>query len=195
MSSSSQWHVKGSPPRRVALEIDVTGPESILFVTGPESILFVTGPESILFVTGPESILFVTGPESILFVTGPESILFVTGPESILFVTGPESILFVTGPESILFVTDRKTYCLLQDRKVYCLQARPCIFQPGNCTGWGSEGVNGTRLGHFGPTRRIGYNWWQIQTIVQAGKQRDTVRIRFGSPFSSKVVLSHCPSQ
>ena len=28
-----------------------------------------------------------------------------------------------------------------QDRKMYCLQARPYIFQPGNFTGWGSEGV------------------------------------------------------
>ena len=28
-----------------------------------------------------------------------------------------------------------------QDRKLYCLQAGPCIFQPGNVTGWGSEGV------------------------------------------------------
>ena len=31
---------------------------------------------------------------------------------------------------------------MLQDREIYCLQARPCIFQPGNFTGWGSEGVN-----------------------------------------------------
>ena len=30
---------------------------------------------------------------------------------------------------------------MLQDRKIYCLQARPCIFQPGNVTGWGGEGV------------------------------------------------------
>ena len=30
---------------------------------------------------------------------------------------------------------------VLQDRKIYCSQARPCIFQPGNFTGWGSEGV------------------------------------------------------
>ena len=29
-----------------------------------------------------------------------------------------------------------------QDRKIYCLQARACIFQPGNFTGWSSEGVN-----------------------------------------------------
>ena len=30
---------------------------------------------------------------------------------------------------------------VIQARKMYCLQARPCIFQPGNFTGWGSEGV------------------------------------------------------
>ena len=30
---------------------------------------------------------------------------------------------------------------VLQDRKIYCLKARPCIFQPGNFTGCGSEGV------------------------------------------------------
>ena len=26
--------------------------------------------------------------------------------------------------------------------EIYCLQARPCIFQPGNFTGWDSEGVS-----------------------------------------------------
>ena len=31
---------------------------------------------------------------------------------------------------------------VLQDRNIHCLRARPCIFQPGNFTGWGSEGVN-----------------------------------------------------
>ena len=31
---------------------------------------------------------------------------------------------------------------VLQDRNKYCLQARPCIFQPGNVTGRVSEGVN-----------------------------------------------------
>ena len=30
---------------------------------------------------------------------------------------------------------------VLQDRKIYCLQARPCIFQSRNFTGWSSEGV------------------------------------------------------
>ena len=30
---------------------------------------------------------------------------------------------------------------VLQDREIYSLQARPCIFQPRNITGWGSEGV------------------------------------------------------
>ena len=33
------------------------------------------------------------------------------------------------------------TVDVLQDRTIYCLQARPCIFQPGHLTGWGSEGV------------------------------------------------------
>ena len=28
-----------------------------------------------------------------------------------------------------------------KDRKIHCLQACPCLFQPGNLTGWGSEGV------------------------------------------------------
>jgi len=31
---------------------------------------------------------------------------------------------------------------LLEDWNIYCLQARPCIFQPGNFTDWGSERVN-----------------------------------------------------
>ena len=43
---------------------------------------------------------------------------------NILFVTGPSNILFVTGPSNILF------------GGVYM-----CTFQPGNFTGWGSDGV------------------------------------------------------
>ena len=31
---------------------------------------------------------------------------------------------------------------MLYERKTYCLQACLCIFQPGNFTGLGSEGVN-----------------------------------------------------
>ena len=31
---------------------------------------------------------------------------------------------------------------MLQDRQVNCLKGRACIFQPGNFTCWGSEGVN-----------------------------------------------------
>ena len=31
---------------------------------------------------------------------------------------------------------------VLRDRKIDCLLVRPCIFQPGNFTGSGSEGVN-----------------------------------------------------
>jgi len=30
---------------------------------------------------------------------------------------------------------------MLQEQKIYCLQVHPYIFQPGNFTGWGSEGV------------------------------------------------------
>ena len=30
---------------------------------------------------------------------------------------------------------------VLQDQKMYGLQVRPCIFRPGNFTGWRSEGV------------------------------------------------------
>ena len=36
---------------------------------------------------------------------------------------------------------------VLQEQKMYCLQAPPCIFQPGNFTGWGSEGINGFKSG------------------------------------------------
>ena len=35
---------------------------------------------------------------------------------------------------------------VLKERKIYCLLACPCIFQPGNVTGWGSEGVNSQML-------------------------------------------------
>ena len=43
--------MKGYSSKHIALKIDVTGPENILFdVTGPENILFdVTGPENTLF--------------------------------------------------------------------------------------------------------------------------------------------------
>ena len=30
---------------------------------------------------------------------------------------------------------------VLKDWKIYCFQAHPCIFQPRNFTGWGSERV------------------------------------------------------
>ena len=35
---------------------------------------------------------------------------------------------------------------MLQDWKLCCLQARPCIIQPGNVTGCGSEGVKDANL-------------------------------------------------
>ena len=31
---------------------------------------------------------------------------------------------------------------VLKEREIYCLQACLCVFQPGNFTGRGSEGVN-----------------------------------------------------
>ena len=38
-----------------------------------------------------------------------------------------------------------ETYALkadvLHDQKIYCLQERPCSFQPGNVTDWGTEGL------------------------------------------------------
>ena len=37
---------------------------------------------------------------------------------------------------------------VLEDRNIYCLWARPCVFQPGNFTGMGSEGV---KQNMFGP--------------------------------------------
>ena len=35
---------------------------------------------------------------------------------------------------------------MLQHRKIYCLEARPCTLQPGNFSGWGSEGVKQATL-------------------------------------------------
>ena len=35
---------------------------------------------------------------------------------------------------------------MLYDLKLYCLQVCLCIIQPGNFTGWGSEGVKGPRV-------------------------------------------------
>ena len=44
---------------------------------------------------------------------------------------------------------------------MYCSQARPCIFQPGNCTGWGSEGV-----GDRGWGEACCFNWdWNQQSL------------------------------
>ena len=37
---------------------------------------------------------------------------------------------------------------MLKNRKIYCAQARPCIFEPGNVTGLGSEGVKGRTQNH-----------------------------------------------
>ena len=66
---------------------------------------------------------------------------------------------------------------LLQDRNIVCAQARPCIFQSGNFTGWGDEGVNAVLLysavfcdcgtavpGHFTPVK--GINTVQLYSVV-----------------------------
>ena len=31
---------------------------------------------------------------------------------------------------------------MLKDRKIHCLKACPCIFQPGNVTGWAVKGLS-----------------------------------------------------
>ena len=38
---------------------------------------------------------------------------------------------------------------------MYCLQARPCVFQPGNVTGFGSEGVKANRLTEDAENRSV----------------------------------------
>ena len=52
----------------------------------------------------------------------------------------------VTGAENVLFAGTRHIIIAVKvdvtGGKMYCLQARPCIFQLGSFTGWGSEGVN-----------------------------------------------------
>ena len=48
---------------------------------------------------------------------------------------------FTLACEGIFIKTDRIKVDVLQDQKIYCLKAWPCIFQPGNFTGLGSEGV------------------------------------------------------
>ena len=35
---------------------------------------------------------------------------------------------------------------VLWDRKIDCLQARPCMFQPGDFTGWSGDGVKKTAM-------------------------------------------------
>ena len=61
---------------------------------------------------------------------------------------------------------------VLKDRKLDCLQARrPCVFQPGNFTGWGSGGVKDQEL-------RNSF----CEPVWPSGKA-------VGSPFSPKIVV------
>ena len=61
--------------------------------------------------------------------------------KSVKFETLKPFVFFFTLPcERIVFKTEALKD-VLWDRKIYCLQACPCIIQPGNFTGWGSEGV------------------------------------------------------
>ena len=47
-----------------------------------------------------------------------------------------------TAPEPTMKKLKALKVDVIQDRNIHCLQARPCIVQPGNLTGWGgSEGV------------------------------------------------------
>ena len=51
----------------------------------------------------------------------------------------------VTGPENILFA------------------GTSCIFQPGNVTGWGSEGVNNVEVRHYTEEEC----WTQVHIIIK----------------------------
>ena len=57
-----------------------------------------------------------------------------------------------------------------------------CVFQPGNFTGCGSDGVN--KMDY----KRYHSVWLRCEPVWPSGKA-------FGSPFSSKkvVVCVHCP--
>ena len=48
---------------------------------------------------------------------------------------------------------------------MYCLQARPCIFQPGNFTGWGSEAVK----------MCSGENHFNVSFITKGERSQDNV--------------------
>ena len=64
--------------------------------------------------------------------------------------------------------------------KIDCLQACPCIFQPGNCAGRGSEGVNVVVC----PAGILGTNCDQyLSTVHCCFTSTETVRLfRTGSP-------------
>ena len=57
----------------------------------------------------------------------------------------PFCLFFALACERI-FIQTRSTEsrCVKGSENIYSLQAHPCIFQPENFTGWGSEGVKVT---------------------------------------------------
>ena len=69
---------------------------------------------------------------------------------------------------------------------MYCLEARPCIFQPGNVTGWGSEGLTSTetiRLIRDGEKRGGTFRWGEreiIYLLLYCHHQNDSC-IKMGS--------------
>ena len=51
----------------------------------------------------------------------------------------------------------------LEDRKIHCLQARQCIFLPGNFTDWDSEGVKLYYIIHMCVTVQVQYSTINMQ--------------------------------
>jgi len=61
--------------------------------------------------------------------------------------------------------------CYRAGKYTVCGAARPCIFQPGNFTGWGSEGV---KIKH-----RLGPSPWQ--------ERREHFLLQVSFPFHPRV--------
>ena len=64
----------------------------------------------------------------------------------------------------------------LMDQKICCLQARPCIFQPGNFTGWA--------------VKRLILNSLSVRAEILKLEQEDTVRDKHNTPLGSQTVNS-----
>ena len=77
---------------------------------------------------------------------------------------------------------------MLQDRKIQCLQARPYIIQPGNFTGWGSEGIKQ-------PKRRIEITAVMLplpaKAIIEEKTKTCTSRVPLKTTEYSRIILRH----